>query len=136
MDSIEQEKKRLKIIKNDATDKAEKQALQAQIDQLQAQKDILSYQRDRVKNEKDYTSTAEDDPFVKAASGLMNAPVDFAKATGKQFLTDLGISGDGMISKAITEGIQYIFQIGSVDEALSIKDREESKNAMSIVGRA
>lgn len=135
MDSIEQEKKRLKIIKNDATDKAEKQALQAQIDQLQAQKDILSYQRDRVKNEKDYTSTAEDDPFVKAASGLMNAPVDFAKATGKQFLTDLGISGDGMISKAITEGIQYIFQIGSVDEALSIKDREESKNAMSIVGR-
>lgn len=78
---------------------------------------------------------AGSDPFVQAASGLMNAPVDFAKATGKQFLTDLGISGNGMISRAVTEGINYVFQIGSVDEALSIKDREDSKQAMSVVGR-
>ncbi|SUA14438.1 hypothetical protein [Mycolicibacterium aichiense] len=116
-------------------DKAGREALRNQLDQLQAQKDLLSYQNDRIKNEQKFGDVADDDPLVKAASGLMKTPVDFAKATGKQFLSDLGISGNGVISKAITEGIQYIFQIGSVDEAMSIKDRTESKNALSIVGR-
>ncbi|CAA79402.1 tail length tape measure protein [Fromanvirus L5] len=135
--ALEEERKRLKVEKNGIPkgDKAGREALQNQLDQIQAQKDILSYQRDRIKNESEYGDMAGEDPLVKAASGLMSAPVDFAKATGKQFLSDIGISGDGFISKAITEGIQYIFQIGSVDEALSIKDREESKNALSVVGR-
>lgn len=136
LDALEQEKKRLKILKNDLPkeDKAGRAALQNQLDQLQAQKDILSYQKDRVKNEAQYGAEAGDDPFVKAASGLMNMPVDFAKATGKQFLSDLGISGNGFISKAITEGISYVFNIGSVDEAMSIKDRQDSKQAMAIAG--
>ncbi|QJD50230.1 tape measure protein [Mycobacterium phage Iwokeuplikedis] len=135
--AIEQEKKRLKIEKNalPKEDKAGREALQNQLDQLQAQKDILSYQKDRLKNEEAFGDGAGDDPLVKAASKLMASPVDFAKATGKQFLSDIGIGGDGLVSKAITEGIQYIFQIGSVDEALSIKDREESKQALSVVGR-
>ena len=136
LDALEQEKKRIKIQKNDLPkdDKAGRAALQNQLDQLQAQKDILSYQKDRVKNEAQYGDAAGDDPFVKAASGLMNAPIDFAKATGKQFMEDLGISGNGFISKAITEGISYVFNIGSVDEALSIKDRQDSKQAMTIAG--
>lgn len=133
--ALEEERKRLKIQKNDITDKEGKKALQNQIDQLQAQKDILSYQKDRVKNEEDYSSAAGEDPLVKAVSGLMKAPGDFAAATGKQFLSDIGIGGDGMIGNAITEGIKYIFNIGSVDEALSIKDRQDSKQAMTIAGR-
>ncbi|QGJ89725.1 tapemeasure protein [Mycobacterium phage Superchunk] len=135
--ALEEERKRLKVEKNAIPkgDKAGREALQNQLDQIQAQKDILSYQKDRIKNEEAYSGVAGDDPFVKAASGLMNSPVDFAKATGKQFLSDIGISGDGMISKAITEGINYVFQIGSVDEALSIKDREESKQAIAKMGR-
>lgn len=133
--AIEEEKKLLKVRKNGSEDKAGKRAVQNEIDQLQAQKDILSYQKDRIKNSEKIGQSSEDDPFVKAASGLMKSPVDFANATGKQFLSDIGISGDGMISKAITEGISYVFQIGSVDEALSIKDREESKRALPLVGR-
>jgi hypothetical protein len=134
---IEQEKKRLKLQKNALpdSDKEGRKALQNQIDQLQAQKDILGYQQDRVKNEKAYGEAAGDDPFVKAASGLAAAPVNFAKATGQQFLSDIGVGGNGVISKALTEGIQYIFQIGSVDEAMSIKDREESKKSLAITGR-
>lgn len=69
------------------------------------------------------------------AGKLGAVPTDFAKATGQQFLSDIGISGGGVVSKAVTEGINYVFQIGSVDEALSIKDREESKKALSVVGR-
>ncbi|AKF14262.1 hypothetical protein SEA_LUCHADOR_27 [Mycobacterium phage Luchador] len=136
MDVIEQEKKRLKLEKNalPESDKEGRKALQNQIDQLQAQKDILSYQKDRLKNEEAYGDAAGDDPLVKAAADLMNAPVDFAKATGKQFLSDLGISGNGLVSKLLTEGTKYIFQIGSVDEAMSIKERQERTDAMTVTG--
>ncbi|ASZ75192.1 tape measure protein [Mycobacterium phage MissWhite] len=110
--------------------KAEAQRLRQMKDELALQKDMLDLTGDFNEETSDGAGTLE-----QSISKLMNTPVDFAKATGKQFLSDLGISGDGLISRAITEGIQYVFQIGSVDEALSIKDREESKAALSIVGR-
>lgn len=75
------------------------------------------------------------DPLLKAAAGLGNVPMDFAASTGKQFASDLGISGNGIISKALTEGTKYIFQIGSVDEAMDIKAREERKSNLTVSGR-
>lgn len=108
--------------------------------EIRMQKDQLGLQKSMIDLTSEYNdelgNSSSENPFAKAASGLMNAPVDFAKATGQQFLSDLGISGNGLISKAITEGINYVFNIGTVDEALSIKDREDSKQAMSVVGRA
>ncbi len=139
LDAIDLEKKSLKVDKNAlaADDRTGRKAIQSLMDQLQAQKDILALQEDRISNEAKYGDVAAsgEDPFAKAAAGLMSAPVNFAKATGQQFLSDIGIGGNGILSKAITEGIQYIFQIGSVDEALSIKDRTESRQALSVVGR-
>lgn len=136
IDALEMERKRLKLDKNSISDKEGKKTVQNQMDQLTAYKDILSYQKDRLKNEKSYNSEVSgEDPFVKAASGLMKAPGDFFAATGKQFMSDIGIGGDGLIGNAITEGIKYIFNIGSVDEALSIKDREDSKAALPMIGR-
>lgn len=120
-----------KMSGNDALKERAKE-IRLQKDQIQLQKEMLGLTQDY---SSEVGSTSGEDPLVKAASGLMNTPVDFAKATGKQFLSDLGIGGDGFISRAITEGIQYVFQIGSVDEALSIKDRETSKNALSMMGR-
>lgn len=114
-------------------------SLKARADEIRKQKEQISLQKDMLDLTREYSGelggSGGEDPFVKAASGLMNAPVDFAKATGKQFLSDLGINGDGFISKAITEGISYVFNIASVDEAMSVKDRQDSKSAMSIVGR-
>ena len=78
----------------------------------------------------------KDNPMAKAAGDLMNVPVDFAKATAGQFMSDIGISGNGFISKAITQGISYIFNVGTVDEAMSAKDRTEKTDAMaSMLGR-
>jgi hypothetical protein len=115
------------------------EALKARAQELRMQKDQIGLQKDMIGLTQEYGdelgSASGDNPFAKAASGLMNAPVDFAKATGQQFLSDLGIGGNGLISKAITEGISYVFNIGSVDEALSIKDREDSKQAMAVTGR-
>lgn len=135
--ALEEERKRLTIQKDQLGkgDKAGRAALQNQLDQIKAQKDLLSYGKDRIKNEKDYGSAAGSDPLVRAASTMMSSPVNFAKATGKQFMSDIGIGGNGLISKAIEQGIQYVFQIGSVDEAMSIKDREERKQSLAVVGR-
>ncbi|AZF93412.1 tail length tape measure protein [Mycobacterium phage Centaur] len=139
LDSIEQEKKRLKVEKNSLSesDKEGRKALQNQIDQLQAQKDMLSYQKDRLKNEEKYGDETGSGAgsLEEQVAKLMAQPVDFAKATGKQFLSDIGINGDGFLSKLLTEGTKYVFNIGSVDEALDIKQRQENNDALAVVGR-
>ncbi|QGJ88778.1 tape measure protein [Mycobacterium phage Yecey3] len=120
------------------------QAKQAKIDgnkdlaeQLRMEKEKLALQIDQLKYQKQYGDNATDlnTALGEAMGKTMGVPVDFAKATAGQFLSDIGISGNGMISKALTEGIKYVFNIGSVDEAMSIKDREESKQALTVVGR-
>ncbi|QDP44612.1 tape measure protein [Mycobacterium phage NothingSpecial] len=111
--------------------------LKAQADAIRQQKEQLSLQKDMLDLAGDFNDETSKGAgsLEEQVAKLMASPVDFAKATGKQFLSDIGISGDGFISKAITEGISYVFNIGSVDEALSIKDREESKSALAVVGR-
>jgi phage-related protein len=115
--------------------------LKAQAEAVKKKKEELSMQREMLGLTKEYTdelgsasSPSGEDPLSKAAGDLLAEPVNFAKATGKQFLSDIGISGNGFIPKLLTEGTKYIFQIGSVDEAMSIKDREERKSAMTIGG--
>ncbi|QCG76881.1 tape measure protein [Mycobacterium phage XianYue] len=111
--------------------------LKAQADAIRQQKEQLSLQKDMLDLAGDFNDETEkgagslEDQVAK----LMASPVDFAKSTGKQFLSDIGISGDGFISKALTEGTKYIFNIGSVDEALDIKQRQESNDALAVVGR-
>ena len=113
--------------------KAEAERLRMMREELALQEDMIGLSREF--NDFDGSSGGGEDPFVKGASQLMNSPVDFAKATGKQFMTDLGIGGDGLIGNAITEGISYIFNIASVDDAMSLKDRQDSKSLQSAVGR-
>lgn len=113
--------------------------VEAEIQKLKDMETELGLQKQMIDLAQDFAGiddkSSGEDPFVKAASGLLNSPADFAKATGKQFMSDLGIGGNGLIGNAITEGISYIFNIASVDEALSLKDREDSKAAQSNVGR-
>ncbi|ATW60319.1 tape measure protein [Mycobacterium phage Koko] len=145
-----QDVNRLEKVLNTEIKKYERQAkaldLQAKTtgnDGLKAEADRLREMKEQLQTQKEMLDLAGDfnDETSKGASleeqvgHLLSEPVDFAKSAGKTFLSDIGIGGDGFISKALTEGTKYIFQIGSVDEALSIKDREESKNALSVVGR-
>jgi len=116
----------------DGSFKAEAERLKILKDEVDASREMLDLANEYNGNS---SSGGGEDPFVKGASQLMNAPADFAKATGKQFMSDLGIGGNGLIGNAITEGISYIFNIASVDDALSVKDRQESVNAQSAIGR-
>ena len=74
------------------------------------------------------------DPLQESIAKMMSMPGDFAKATGQQFLSDIGVKGNGLIGNAITEGIKYVFNIGSVDDAMSLMNRQNSISAMSMVG--
>uniref|UniRef100_A0AAU8GUE8 Tape measure protein n=1 Tax=Mycobacterium phage BabyBack TaxID=3158877 RepID=A0AAU8GUE8_9CAUD len=112
--------------------KAEAAKLREMKEQIQAQKDLLDLAGDY--NDETSSGGSKGMSLEEQVAKMMSAPVDFAKATGKQFLSDIGISGEGFISKAITEGTKYIFQIGSVDEALQIKDRQERVDAMTVTG--
>lgn len=114
-------------------------ALKKQADDIRQKKSILDEQKSMIDLTQEYNDTTaqgNDNPMAKAAGDLMNVPVDFAKATAGQFMSDIGISGNGFISKAITQGISYIFNVGTVDEAMSAKDRTEKTDAMaSMLGR-
>jgi hypothetical protein len=80
-------------------------------------------------------STKSKNPLAKAGADLLNVPIDFSKATGKQFMSDIGIGGEGFISKAVTEGASYVFNVLSVDDAMAAKQRQESINNLAIIGR-
>ncbi|AOQ28144.1 tape measure protein [Mycobacterium phage DudeLittle] len=112
--------------------KAEAQKLRDMKDQLQTQKEMLDLAGDY---NDETASGSKGGSLEEQVAKLMSSPVDFAKATGKQFLSDIGISGEGFLSKALTEGTKYIFNIGSVDEALDIKSRQESNDLLKVVGR-
>lgn len=116
------------------------EALKARAAEIRMQKDQLGLQRDMLGLTEDYSdvlgnASTGDNALVDAASGLMAAPVNFAKSTAGQFMQDIGIGGNGIISKAIGEGIQYIFQVSSVDEAFSARDRAVSVQALAAAGR-
>lgn len=113
--------------------------LKARTESLKLTKDELTAQKEILDLTNDYNGASGGgkggDPLQESISKMMSAPGDFAKATGTQFLSDIGVKGDGMIGNAITEGIKYIFNIGSVDDAMSLMNRQNSISAISMVGR-
>lgn len=141
LDTIEQEKKRLKVQKNAATDKETKKALQSQIDQLQAQKDLLSYQRDLIKNEQKYGDAVSGtgDSFEDNLRKFVSIPKDLADANISQLVSDLGGTGSGMIPELIRQGIgigeQFIFNVSSMDEALAGQQNITNKKALQYKSR-
>lgn len=120
-----------KVSGNDAL-KARAQELRLLNDEIGLHKDMLGLAQDYSDEVSTGAAARGEDPLVKAASAAMSAPVDFAKATAGQFMSDIGIGGDGLISRAVTEGISYVFNISSVEQAMSLKDREDSKRVRAM----
>lgn len=67
-------------------------------------------------------------------SGFASIPQDFAKATTDQFLSDIG-AGGGVLGGVMNEGIQYVFNVMTMDEALQAKQTEENRNRLRYIGR-
>ncbi|UVK64078.1 tape measure protein [Mycobacterium phage Caviar] len=137
-DELELERQRLQAEKNalDTKDKAGRAALQQRIDELNVQKDQLELQREQLAYQSKYsdsvaqTGAQYDEMFNK----MTKLPYDFAMANANQFMSDIGISGDGAISQALKEGLkfgeQFIFNVGSMDEAVQGQQTIQNKKSL------
>ena len=118
-------------------------ALKGEVDKLTKLKEQIDAQKEMVSLAGDYNSEissgSDEDPLVKAASRMMKTPLDFGQAVGKQFLTDIGISGDGFIPNMLEQmlelGSGVTFNVGSVDEALSAQSVLQNKKALQFIQR-
>jgi hypothetical protein len=111
--------------------------LKAQMALLDTQKKRLTLQSKELEYWAKYSDTSRDiqDRWDEAGAKLQDMPLDFAKATGQQFMSDLGMSGNGMIPNLLEKGSQYIFQVAGVDDALSAQARLQNKRSLGLVGR-
>ncbi|QGJ92196.1 tapemeasure protein [Mycobacterium phage MarysWell] len=140
LDTLEEQRKVLKVQKNNTSDKEEKKVLQGKMDQLQAMKDELGLIKDQYKNTDKYGGEVEsvvemwDQMFQK----VFDMPFSFAKTTGSQILSDLGMGGggalttlaEGLIDWGINAGKKFIFNVNSVDEALSAQRNLVNREAL------
>ncbi|KMO68902.1 phage tail protein [Mycolicibacterium obuense] len=64
---------------------------------------------------------------------------DFVTANAKQFASDIGIGGNGAISQALQQGAnfakQFVFNVGSLDEAIAVKNNQINKDALQYTRR-
>ena len=131
----------LQAQKSLAGDKGQKSALQQQIDQLQMMRQALTYQREQLEYQSKYSesvagTTANYDDMTKSIASM---PLDFAKSTVGQLTSDLGIGGQGALSQLVAQGMgfaeQFVFNVGSMDEALGGQQRIQNKKSLTYAGR-
>ncbi|AHY27088.1 tape measure protein [Mycobacterium phage Phantastic] len=137
-DELELERQRLQAEKNalDSKDKAGRQALQQRIDELSIQKDQLELQREQLSYQGKYSESVGEtaNQYDEMFNKMLKMPYDFATANATQFLSDIGISGDGALSQALKEGLkfgeQFIFNVGSMDEAIQGQQTIQNKKSL------
>lgn len=121
---LEMQAKALEYQASTSGDKSLQESLRNRAKEIRMQKDQIGLQNDMLKMTQDYNSELDtgknyNEEIGKSVGKLMGAPVDFSKAVGGQFLSDLGIGGNGFISKLISEGTKYVFNVGSMDDAIA-----------------
>ncbi|ASZ75458.1 tail length tape measure protein [Mycobacterium phage Kimona] len=137
-DEIELERQKLQAEKNalDSKDKAGRAALQQRIDALNIQKDELELQREQLSYQGKYNGAVSEtnSQYAELFNKMAKMPYDFATANANQFFQDLGISGEGAVSQALKEGLkfgeQFIFNVASPDDAVSMQQNIQNKKAL------
>lgn len=138
---LELEKKRLAVEKAQTEDKAQRAAIQAEIDKLDLQKKQLAYQEQQLKVAGQYGDqvgqTAVD--YQGITQTLAAIPQGFAQANANQFMSDLGMSGNGALQAIGQYGMDFAagaaksvfnFNVSSADEAIAIKNNQINKDSL------
>lgn len=128
LDTLEQERKSLKVQLDNTADKGMKDQLRDQMRQLQLVKDQLSLDKDKLKNAQKYGGELANQVGKQDDLGqkIWDAGVNLGKATKDQLMSDLNIGG-GAISNlgnelmdwGLNAGKKFIFNVNSMDEALA-----------------
>jgi hypothetical protein len=120
---------------------ADQAAIKAQIEQIRNQKNLLGLERDKLTYAQKYggqmDSTAQS--YKEQINGLQQIPFDFATATGNQFMSDLGWSGQGAIPSLMQQGLDYatsfVFNVANMDDALSGQKVLQNRQMQATIGR-
>jgi hypothetical protein len=132
---LEMERKQLELQKSQAG--ANQAAIKARLEEIKQQKLQLGLQKDQLNYASKYGEATDDsakryDDMLKTAQDI---PTNFAKSTGQQFLSDVGISGQGAVPQLLEQGAKYIFQVANMDTALSAQQTLQRRQGQARVGR-
>jgi hypothetical protein len=140
---LEQERKSIEIAKSRG--EIDNAAAKARLKEIQDQKNILGLEKDKLVYAEKYgdaatgASSKTDDAYKELSKKAANMPVDFLKATGQQFMQDIGMSGGGAMGALMDYGMQlgssFVFNVSNVDEAMRVKQNEINKQGAGVVGR-
>ncbi|AEJ94512.1 tape measure protein [Mycobacterium phage Achebe] len=137
-DELEVERQKLMNQKNglDPKDKAGRAALQQQIDQIALQKKQLELDKQQLDYAGKYTDQVEETDSVMGdmSKKIYDSVKGFATANANQFMNDLGISGQGALPQLLEQGIalgeHFIFNVSSMDEAITGQQTIQNKKAL------
>ncbi len=128
LDTIEQERKALKVQLDNTADKGMKSQLRDQLKQLQVVKNQLNLQRDQLKNAQKYGGELANQVGVQENLGekIYDAGVNLGKATTDQLMSDLNVGGGAisnlgneLVNWGLNAGKKFIFNVNSMDDALA-----------------
>jgi hypothetical protein len=136
---LEIQRKTLELAKKEAG--ADQTAIKAQLEQIKNDKLQLGLQKDKLTQAEKYGAESEktggklDQLYKDIGKQVVDMPTNFAKATGQQFMSDLGMSGNGAIPQLLEQGSQFIFQVANMDTALSAQQTLQRRQGQARVGR-
>ena len=136
---LEIQRKTLMLEKDKAG--ADQAAIRVQLDQIANMKTQLGLQRDQLNYATKYGEQATesasklDQFYTDIGKKVVGLPTDFAKATGQQFMSDLGISGQGAIPNLLQEGAKYIFNVSGIGEAMTAQQTLTRRDSLQFTQR-
>jgi len=123
----------LQAQKNQAQDKATKSALTAEIDQLRIQKERLDLLKEEngLQDERKTAIQQLSDTIATNITDMIKMPGEFAKTTANAAMSDLGISGGGLMGAAtdwaLDAGTNFIFNVNNMDDAIQGQQAQQHK---------
>lgn len=152
MDEIGLQSDELKVQLNNTTDKDQKTGIRDQRTQLQGLRDQLNLQQDQLGFSQKYGESLDknDNLMGDSLNKMVDAGKGFAEANVKQFMGDIGMSGNGavpqvadqllgwgsqLLSGLISGGGQTNIHVNSIDEGLAAKQTIQNKKSLQYAGR-
>jgi hypothetical protein len=154
LDELELTRKDLKVQKDliPKEDKAGRSAIQSQMDQIQTLKDQLNLQKDQLGFSEKYGESVDQNAEGNNMLGdsltkMVDIGKGFAMANANQFMSDLGIGGNGAIPQLANIGLDWAsgllsqaisggmgggttIQVNSIEEGLAAKQNLANKQAL------
>ena len=140
-EALDVDRARLQADKNLTSDKGQKAVIQQQLDQLQVQKQSLEAQIAQLNYQGKYANSVGEtkDLWEGMNEKIVNGISSVGQGVVQSYASDLGISGNGMLSTLAQTGLQwgsqFVFNVSNIDEAMSVQQMQQNKQTTGIVGR-